>query len=359
MTSPESEVPFYIDAEAEHPASILRTLAWAATEGKQGILSPGALAPRAMSTPGKGLMLDPGPFAVNARHPGGSFQNYVDALLTARFVPLSDVPSSGPRTDLIIARVENPYAGEPTTWTPVDPEDGPYRRFLAVEGVGSGISSVLAWNNTWSAIPIARVTRPANTGNVLQSHITDLRSLADLGGDRLVDIDWPAGPPPVASEYYTNFNPSAGDPNYGKPTGGSDNVHNYWVADTGWKDWPSVANWDVPIPEWATSMDIELTIMNAQLLTNEVYAKQRIALTRSGVTTAYVPELTVAIDWTGTPGRYNINYGGAMLIPTAMRGRIVNFKNQLASYYSTPGRLDAKGGTTTRLAVNFKRVPVL
>ena len=356
MTQPA--VPFYIDAAAEHPASVLRTLAWAAVEGKQGILSPEALAPRALSTPGKGVSIDPGPFAIRAKQPGGQYQSYVDALQVAEFVPVSDVGSSGPRSDLIIARIENPYAGEPTTWTPVDPEDGPYRRLVAIEGVPSNINTVTSWNNTWSAIPICRITRPANTGQVLQSHITDLRSLAELGGDRItieVTNNPPATAPPIASQYYTNFNPSAGDPNYGNPGGGSDTVHDYWVADTNWKNWPSVASWDVPIPEWATSMDIEMTVLNAQLLYNDVYARLRMILDGSVVT----PPLTIALDYVSEAPRYNLAFGTAMVIPSSMRGKVVNFRTQLASNYVTPGRLDAKGGTNSRLAVNFKRVPVL
>lgn len=339
--------PIYVDDNAQHDPSQVRAMAYAALDGQQGVMDPAHLAVQQFATPGAGIQCIPGGYGINCRHVGGDFESYLGKFQTAETVAVSPVGSSGPRSDLVIARMENPYVVGTGSWPiPADPVLGPYQYIRVIENVPANTNDVTAYNNTWEAITLARITRPANTGVIQQTHITDLRSAINKGGgERIIIIDSPpVTPPPIAAEWYTDFNQSAAAPP------GTDTVHDYWTADTTWQSWPDAASWNLPIPSWATVMDLEVDIFNAQLLTNDVYAQMAILLNGARQATS-----VLALDYVAVPDRRNIAYGQTINISSSLRGKVIPVVFQVASYFSAPGRLDAKGGTTAKLQVNFKR----
>ena len=352
MTTPEQpRVPAFIDANARHRMRTLRVLCYAALAGREGVLEADDMKVRALSTPGPSITVDPGTFGVLARHVGGDFEAYVDKLPSqlTRGVNPTDAAVGG-RTDLVVARVLNPYVTETgvSIPAPASAQDGPYWDIQVIEGVTPNINSVTAWNANMSAIPLARIVRPANTGIVQQSHIVDLRSLVDLSGERIVIIDNPPpDPPPIAQQLWTGVADCTGV------------TSSYTRSQTSFTNWPAPASWQVPVPSWAKTADV-IAIVNPEINGN-VYG-----------------ELQLTLDGTAiekTPTRYNYNYArtigpeqyvttvmGSFPIPSGKAGKIVNLRMQgrsLSNNASThPGTMTTHTGCYVHVQINFKRTPV-
>lgn len=166
--------PLFIDQAAQHLASGLRTLNYATSKGQQGVLEPTDLAVQALTTPGGSIRCAPGVYAINNTAVGGTRQAYVGEFDVEEVVAVTPTDSAGGRTDLVICRIENPYAtgtgGGPGGWpAPADELNGPYSHIRVIENVAANINSVVAHNTEWTAIPLARITRPASTGIVEQA----------------------------------------------------------------------------------------------------------------------------------------------------------------------------------------------
>lgn len=339
--------PWYIDAEARHLAAQQRLLAYNAMEGQEGVMGSDHLAVMDLATPAGGIQVMPGAYSVLARHLGGAFEAYVGKLSEAETVSVSPTTSGGSRTDLVILRIENPYVSGSGSWAqPADPIDGPYAHIRVIEGVPANTNHVSAHNNTWSAITLARITRPASTGIVDQSHITDLRSLAKLGEQRIIIIESPpAEPPPIAQQYWTESTPIAD----------GDQLLKTEVVFT---NFPNLASWQVPVPAWAQGMDINI-ILNPEI-DGSVVGEFR--LTVAGDPANSVPT-DYNFNYTGGPGpeRHVIMIGGTESLGANVRGKIVNMRLQARSTGndpSHPGKLMCNAGTRVNVWINFKRFPV-
>jgi hypothetical protein len=344
--------PVYIGEEdALHAPSQIRLLSYGLTAGVQGVLGNTDCAVKALDTPGASIQVMPGAYNVLAKHLGGSYEGYAGSFDVAETVAVSAVPSGSTRRDLVILRIEDSSTTGSGAWDPpADQVNGPYAHIRVIENVASTVWDVSQVDSTWSAITLARIERPASTGIVQQSHITDARSLAAIGGSRTIIEQVTL--PPIAQASYMEFKASASDPNYGNPVGGSDTVHDYLDADTATKNWPSAATWQVPIPSWAVSCDAEFVVYNAQIITGDVYGKMWLDF--GGTATTFQ---TYAIDYVSVPSRHNVAYGRTFTIPSALRGTVATVRTKFASYYTATGKLDAKSGVQTRLFLNFQRVP--
>lgn len=339
--------PIYIDSQALHSAQAIRLLAFSAVEGRQGVLDKAHLSVAALPTPSAVIQALPGGYSILGKHLGGDFEAYVGKFSTAEQVAVSPVGSSGPRTDLVIARVENPYVSGAGVWpVPVDPVGGPYAYIRVIEGVPPYTCDVTGYNNTWSAITLARITRPANTGVVAQSDITDLRSIAKLGEERIVVINNPpAIPPPIAQSYWTESTPV-------------DNNNQFLGSSTSWTDFPTQAAWNVPVPSWATGMDVNV-LFNPQI-TGSLWGQMRLS---AGGSLGGVIPTEYDVNFPGGPGpaRETIMIGGTFSIIPSLRGTVVPVKLQAISNDNSPthpGRLVCGRGTRINIFLNFKRYPV-
>src|SRR5690606_31662979 len=116
-------------------------------------------------------------------------------------------------------------------------QDGPYAHVRVIEGVPANTthhSQVTPDGDLWEALTLARITRPANTGVVEQSHITPLVSLVDTQRNRDQSTD---EPPMAFGIWNTTLMATSED--------------ELLPTDTNFKDWPSEASFQVPVPEWA------------------------------------------------------------------------------------------------------------
>ena len=348
MTAPTEDprVPWYIDAQARHRAKTMRLLAYMGLAGREGVMGAGHCKVTALSTPGAAVQIAPGAWGVLARHAGGDFEAYTDKLQTAlvRAVSPTDATPGG-RTDLVVLRVLNPNVTEvgSSIGTPADPQNGPYWDVVVVEGVTPNLNTVTGYNPNWSAIPLARIVRPASTGIVQQNQIVELRSLVDLSGERIVILDTPpAIPPPIAQQVWTGVVPCVTPSSYPK-------------TQTTFINWPSQAAFSVPIPSWAKTCDVQV-LVNPEINGN-VYGEMRLTLD------------DVAVDL--TPTLYNYNFAstigpeqyltavfGSFTVPAAKAGKIVTLRTQgrsLANDTAHPGVMSTHAGCYVSMQLNFKK----
>lgn len=332
-----------------------RLMAFLATRGQQGVLASADLRVTQLGTPAGSVQVLPGAFAILNTAVGGSYETYAEGFATAETLPVSATGASS-RTDLVIARVENPYAVGTGSWAfPADQLNGPYRYLRVIEGVTpANIPDVKTWNATWSAIPLARITRPANTGIVQDAHITDLRSLIDLSGQRITIIN---NPPPTPTD--PNPDPVPNPTPTVPPVG-----HDVWTGvlhlstastlsatQTSWINWPAAASFDVPVPLWATTCDI-LGSFNPQY-DDDVWGEVRLTFGGNAANSVVFDE-NPQTGWQ----RVNIPVVGSYDIPSSQRGQIVKVKMQAHMLSSTnPGTLKTRSGVYLGIQINFKKLP--
>lgn len=180
-------VPWFVGGGAEHSPEVARLLAYAATSGAEGIVTPGDLKVAALGVPGPSVTVAPGAGLILNRAAGGTAQSYVARLPDADTVEIAPTASTK-RSDLIVVQIEDPFmAGEP--WQdPEDPKVGPYvftRVIPNVPATATRLQDVPGYSGR-SAITLARVDVPASTGTITAAMITDLRKVARPRKDRQV-----------------------------------------------------------------------------------------------------------------------------------------------------------------------------
>lgn len=343
------ENPWYIDAEARHQPPTIRLLSYMASEGKEGVGGETHLAVTDLDTPGGSINVAPGSYAALARHTGGEYETYVGKVRIQETVAVSPTTSGGPRTDLVILRIENPYVAGSGSWSqPPDPLNGPYAHVRVIEGVPTNTNSVQAVNSTWSAITLARITRPASTGIVQQSHITDLRSLAKLGGERVIIIeDPPVDPPPITQAQFFDVKNFSGSQQSMGP------------AVTGWTHFPTQADWQVPVPSWACGVDVLFQLNNLRLENAGALGEYRININNGTVLTAPT-SFDLAHNrpingWELHP----VFAAGTVILPSSVRGKIIRFKAEMQITVNDGGTLRWAAGMNMVMQLVFKQFPIV
>lgn len=179
-------VPWFVGGGAHHSPEVARLLAYAALGGAEGIVAPGDLKVVPYDVPGTGVRVQSGAGLILNRAASGDQQTYVARNPTVDVVQIAATGSSGRRSDLIVAQIEDPnMPGEP--WQkPTDPVAGPYVFTRVIPNVPAGttrLQDVPGYSGR-SAITLARVDLPASTGTVTAGMIVDLRRVARPRKDR-------------------------------------------------------------------------------------------------------------------------------------------------------------------------------
>ncbi|MBC7630326.1 hypothetical protein [Aeromicrobium sp.] len=171
-------VPWFVGGGAQHTPEVARLLAFTALGGAEGIINATDLKVYARPTPGSTVRVMPGGCSILSRASGGAQQAYTARNPSEDIVSIAATTSGASRTDLIVARVEDPFmAGEP--WAaPATPTTGPYIFTRVISNVPAGTTSVAELNLGYTAIPLARINIPASTATITDSMITDLRTVA-------------------------------------------------------------------------------------------------------------------------------------------------------------------------------------
>ena len=150
------------------PASVARMLAWAATNGSNGVVQATDLAVTALPVPDGAVNVAPGGALMVNRFGGrAQAQTYVtanDATIQVTIPPTS----STPRTDYLILRVDDWHFD--SSQQPENPLDATYCSLQRVTSL-TGIA--------YPYVPLAKITIPASTGTITPAMITDLRQVAN------------------------------------------------------------------------------------------------------------------------------------------------------------------------------------
>jgi hypothetical protein len=322
-------VPYMVGGGALHSVNVFRNVAFMAAGGVEGIAAPAACEVRALEVPGGKVRVFPGTVAIENQAPGVTDEMYVGRLPVIDEVTIAPTNSSGPRTDLIVARVENPF-DESGTWpAPANPETGPYIFTRVIQNVPSTITSAAQLGLGDSMIALARVTLPASTGTVLQSYITDLRTLSRVQ--------------------------SFSDKRLKQPTSNSP------MPGT-WGYWSPQADITVNCPKWATHANLQ-SIMSviyggAGGTTWNALGEVRMVIL-SGTTIVGTSEGTtfnLSSPPTGGIQTDILMAGGSLLpIPEAYRGTPLTVR--LQAYKSGNSNVATDSGSTVSMEIEFVNQP--
>ncbi|CAM5235428.1 hypothetical protein [Streptomyces griseomycini] len=314
-------VPWFTEGQAEHSTEVARLLAYAAFGGGQGIVGSGDLAVRALSSPAAQVQVRPGACAILNRAAGATYQAYAGRLPTSDTVNIAATGSSA-RTDLIVARVENPYSYGETWPLPSNAATGPYIFTRVISGVPSTTTDVRQVRPNDSAITLARITIPANTSAITQGMIKDLRSMVSSRRDRVL---------------YTAFPGTLSTMGY---------------SDNRWHNWPGAASWDIDVPSWATRMKIVMTFAGLRMTRSDIYARMQ---TKFG---SMLGQDTYIDDDSGTGTRRStIVLADNHAVPSSMRGTTQTLSVQTYMYRSETGDLSVDAGTSIVADVEFVEKP--
>lgn len=343
-------VPWFVEGGAQHSAEVARLLCYFATGGREGVLNSTDMRVLAQSVPGTTVRVMPGACVIRNRSLGGENQSYVARIATEDgTIAIPAAGSGGPRTHLVVARVENPFiSGEP--WGPApDLESGPYIYPRVIPDVPIATVSVHDLALGYTAINLARITVPTSTATITQAMITDLRGLANPA----------TGPqPPDTGTGGGDGDCDEQDPVIVCPGGGGDDGDNdtgdpLTSTDTTYINWPFNAAWNLAIPAWATHADITIEVQNAQIRHGSIGGFIRLLL--AGIAQA---EQSWKCDWPGATSRQHIPITYSNLaIPSSIRGTTIQWRLQGRCGSGFTGRVLATPSTRVKVTVKFKQRP--
>lgn len=310
-------VPWFVEGGAEHSSEVTRLMAYAAFGGSQGIVGTSDLQVRALSSPAASVQVMTGACAILNRATGGAYQAYAGRMISADKVSIAATGVS-PRSDLIVARVENPYSYGETWPLPSNAKEGPYIFTRVISGVANWVTNVRQVRPNDSAITLARVDLPANTSAVTGAMIKDLRQLVQPRKERELHT---ASPP---------------------------NDQN-WFGDKGsWVQWPGAARWRVDVPSWATTARVVLNLAGVQVINGSIW----------GGTAFRLGSIQGQSVWAeSSTARINMISADTLWIPPEMRGTTQWLEGLVFLDSKNPGGLQADNATTAIADVEWSQVP--
>lgn len=346
-----SGVPWAVGGGGVIPEDVARMIPYFMFNKTEGVLGSTDLEVKPLATPGTSVRISPGGFVILGRGTGQFYEAYMGKNPDDHVIAVAPNNSGSSRSDLLVARVIDPYiAGSP--WSiPTDRANGPYVEPAIIQGVPPTTRSIRTLGNNWSAINLARIDIPASTSTITSGMIVSLRDRVSAAP---LQVPPPSMPPPVQDIDITIVNPEnefftlIPGPNLDQslPTA-QQNV---------WRAWPAVAETVVPIPFWATMMDVQFTLWNTHVDSN-VWGEGRVEI---GNGEAYSGSTIYDFNkssWGGGGERIQIIAGGRMAIPTNMRGKNKRFRVNARSLdvsSSHTGTLIVDRGSLIRLEVTFK-----
>ncbi|MDG4792705.1 hypothetical protein [Micromonospora sp. WMMD1082] len=311
-------VPWFVGGGAEHSPEVARMVAYAALRGNEGIMGAGDMLVRALAVPGTSVRIAPGACAITCRAAGGAYQSYAGRSPSETTLAIAPTGGSA-RSDLIVARVEDPFMpGEP--WgNPSDVKVGPYIHYRVISNVPSSTTTVAQLGLGYSAIALARIDIPASTGTITQAMVKDVRKIANPRRERHLDLIYPASTISITSASYQQLATS-------RP---------------------------LAVPSWATYARVVVTSSGMRLNAANTFGYVRCEI---GSGHAVSERTTFDENWTGNASRSTYLCGGELAVPAGIRGT-----NQVIRFMGTretgSGQLQVDAGTTITVDVEWYEVP--
>jgi hypothetical protein len=284
-------------------AELARKAHFAASGGAEGIAGLNDLKVITNSTPGNGVRVMPGSATVLNRYITPVNQSYVVSNPAIWAVPSGSMPPSNPsaRSHLVAAVVGDPQysaTGHPFMPGTAIPEDEldtfQYVRFVVIPNVPSTTTRFSQLGLNYPGLELARLDVPANTTTITADMIKDLRRVAR---PRTKDVQWHVW---ATDNDVLNVTPLT------------------------YEVWPDASAKQVEVPEWASMCYVD-GFINGFVDGNSTQTRARIrvsCLTAPGgaIATSYTQYDESAL------GKKNVNLGGTMKIPAAMRGTTQQFE---------------------------------
>ncbi|MBG7704911.1 hypothetical protein HCJ76_44320 [Streptomyces sp. MC1] len=315
-------IPWFVEGTAASEET-LRLVVEAAACGGEGVVGPADLLVTALDAPGDAVQVAPGAMVVKRRAAtGGGNQSYAARMPTPEQVDIEPTGTDGGRSDLIIARVEDPYGGE--TWpAPEDPTVGPYVFTRVISDVPPGTTSVLDVDPDSTAITLARLDIPVSTSAITAAMVTDLRQMAR-----------------PRSQTSRRYVPGA----WSTP----DDVGP--VTDT-WEAFPLGATWTEKVPEWATHVAVH-AVITGLLHPDTVEARGQLRV-------SFGEQHGVGMPYGATQaGRLAVQAGHKFLLDPADRGEMRDIDVEGIGAAGFTGVLRADAYTVLSLEVTYSQEPV-
>lgn len=325
---PDEAVPWMIGGGVRHSVEVARLLSYVAFGGNEGIVGAKDLEVRPLSTPGGGVRIAKGAAAIKNRGVGFDYDSYAARWPSEDSVAIGATGSGSKRSDMVIARIENPFqAGEP--WAQPSSADlaagtAIFRRIAVISNVPEGAKTLAeAGQSGYSAIPLARIDLPASTSTVLATHIVDLRRLVVAQRADAFNVFAPTGTQVLTSTTNTN--------------------------------WPTGANFTVDVPDWCTHVQMRAILggiaFGSAGQTQNAVGSLRLSLgSASGEGTQYNVSAT-GVD------RTTLLAGAAMLsVPSGLRGttQVVKIEGKKDSGSTS---LTSDASSTISVEVRFVQRP--
>ncbi|MET8717332.1 hypothetical protein ABZV52_29650 [Streptomyces sp. NPDC004735] len=312
-------IPWFVENTAASEET-LRLIVEAAAGGGEGIVGPADLRVTALDLPAAAVQVTTGAMIARRRLAGGS-QSYAARMATTDQVNVEPTGADGPRSDLIVARIEDPYGGE--SWPePSDPAIGPYVFTRVIPDVPPGTTSVQDVEPDSTAVTLARIDLPAATSAITDAYIVDLRQMA-------------------------------------RPRSETRRVYLYaaWsTADelgpiTDWEEFPLGARWSQTIPAWATHCGVHASITGL---------RHPDAVLASGeLRTYFGDEKGPGMQYLSeTAARTALQAGHTFVIPPEDRGTVVPLGVEGKGTVGASGVLRADLGTVLAVDIVYSQGPV-
>jgi hypothetical protein len=200
-------------------------LAYAATSGREGVVERGDCKVLATAVPGTQVRVGSGGVVLKNWNAGGSNQSYIGRNVGDDLITIPAQPSGSARSDLLIARIEDPQY---SPWgAPPSVQNGPYIYTRLISNVANTTTSARQLGLSYPAIALARIDVPASTATITQAMIKDVRQLY-----------WPQ-----ETRTITSFEPAT----------------NQQLLAVAFSLWPSTQP-TIVIPEWATWVEMQMTL---------------------------------------------------------------------------------------------------
>lgn len=246
---------------------LLRTVAYAATAGATGIVTPNSMK---VTANGASVRIAPGSAVAATRYVSSpSFNSYVLVSDSTESVSIPATGSGSGATRYIIARADDPeYGGQ----------GDPSEIFWRYEQVGS------ITNLPYPFVPLARINQPPSTSTITNAMITDLRSIAT---------------PRRTRETYDKLMSATTDLN-----------------SSTYIDYPSDGGIQLFIPEWATKAIVRCDLLETMVMNGNSDGNMVLML---GNQPAYTSERRYDLLYGGSTWRTDHTIVSSFNIPTEMR----------------------------------------
>ncbi|WP_425245380.1 hypothetical protein [Streptomyces sp. NEAU-NA10] len=290
-----------------HAARAFRMMVRDLARSSQGVTEGDDLKVSQLSTPGTGVRVVDGSAVIRGAAWGqGSYTQY---NVGEAVVPIAPTGANA-RSDLVCLRVEDPeYEGTR------DPETDEIGYFHVISNVSATATTV---PSGMTAVPLARVDIPANTAVITDSMIKDLRQIANPRRERTLYTAYPGS--------LSSLTPQNGQ----------------------WYNWPAAARWKVPIPTWAVTAKLVVTLAGLRLSRADVFANMQTVLG-----TSYGQAVAIDDDQGANTRRNTVVLADTINVSAALRGTTQDLYVRTQPSKSESGDLGVDTATSLIADVEF------